>query len=237
MNTIKICLLAIAVCFAQLSANAQYNSRRSGLTSRTNKAVSSPSIAGIRVGLMQPRGDIGNVYKRAPVFDIYYAVDYTKTIRVKAGISYTATTARADTFHNYMVKDAYPDEIIPGYSVYHRLSMFMFYIEDDFRLINYKNITWNAGIGIVLAQVKYKADYGYETTAEGGETVNSLTGGLRFNTSIGYYLDKHMQLFAQYTHNAITMHDWSQSFSNSSYALGFNYCFSKFKNYKKKKTK
>ena len=179
---------------------------------------------GLKASLLSPRGDLGPIYKKGAAYEIFYVTDYYKgRLRARLGFFHTSLEPRLDTFPAYVVKGS--NTILPGFAVYDKLSMNCIYIDQSLRLLNVRNFSAYAGLGIMFGLSRSAYGRTIETLLIESNTLNNKIGGIRSNVQAVYTIGSHVQVFAEAMHNAIVVTDWSASYAHRTYGIGLNYRF------------
>ena len=191
---------------------------------------SSWAQVGFKLSYASPLQEFGAEFKKAPVYDLYYFINYKKDkprlAWARVGILYASFKPRQDTIPTYMIRGGSPDYLFPGYISYRKFTMLAFYIDQTFRAVHYKGFSVDLGVGLMGGITHQEYSYGYATIiSSNNNSIDEDFIGLRTRLGIAYTLTKRIELFAEGMNSLITSMDWSAQFHNNSLGIGCNITF------------
>jgi|GEM_PF-1584589 len=196
---------------------------------------------GVKVMQMQPRGDIGYVYKNGIAYEVYYAIDYYKhRMRSKVGFFHSGNQPITDTFRTVSTEGSGANMLVkPGIIMYEKLNMNGIFIDHSVKIVKVRQFALHAGIGLTGLFTKYKFRDGIEgsyISATYGE-IGQFAVGVRGNIILSYQAGENLLISAEAGHSAVIADDWTTSFSHHTLGIGVAYYFKGIKSYTPIRTK
>lgn len=180
------------------------------------------SQVGISLTQVNPNGDIGQFFGKAPGVSVYYTVKDKKWWG-RGGITYCQLQSRIDTVPQYMVNlVGSTTTIIPGYLVNDKLTMIGIFVDYSYRVLKVQNFGWYVGGGIMVGKAHTAYVRDFETVLHEVANKDILMGGFKGSTMINYNINRHFDVYGEAGINLVQTKDHTRM-TNYIFGLGFDY--------------
>ncbi len=179
---------------------------------------------GAKISVMNPTGDIGPIFKKAPVYELFYVSDgYENRFRSKIGISYTSPAPRLDTFPDFGYRGGNDRKFLPGGTVYHNFYMLMVHVGADIKILKFNKFYWYAGISMAIGVANTKYYREVKTLLTENVDREDQYGGFIFRSSVEYKLNNHFGAFLEASKSSLINKEWATGYGHYNFGLGINY--------------
>lgn len=179
---------------------------------------------GIKISLLQPTGDIGPLFKKAPAYESYYVGHWYDDIgRIRAGMIYSTLQPQLDSFPVVTHGGINDPQFIPGMVTYRNFHMLMIYAGADFKIVHYKKFHWYAGASITYGLASMKYSESYKNNSHTSLDLEDSFGGFIFRTSIDYELSNHFGVLLEASNTSVLVTNGSKSYGHYNMGIGINY--------------